>query len=140
MTDAEQDILTRWKKRSNTLQAGADESGDDSTRFSRCRPGYYRGDGLADRENGTRVAVRIAGVQAGLGGNRSCWQRERGRTREGLNPAIGAALSVALVGVGSLTPDPGQALAQCGPVPGVLLLDLVRQEPGRLPQIQWVDH
>ena len=93
--------------------------------------------GLGD---GAQAVIALAGVQAGLGGNRSCRQRERGRTREGLTPAIGAALSVALVGVGSLTPDPGQALAQGGPVPGVLLLDLVRQEPGRLPQIQWIDH
>ena len=140
MMDAEQDILIRWKKRSDTLQAGADESGDDSTRFSRRRAGYYRGDCLAGRGTVTRVAVEMTEIQAALRGNRSCWQRERGRTREGLTPAIGAALSVALVGVGSLTPDPGQALAQGGPVPGVLLLDLVRQEPGRLPQIQWVDH
>ena len=102
--------------------------------------GYYRGDCLAGRGTVMRVAVEMAEIQAALRGDRSCWQRERGRTREGLTPAIGAALSVALVRVGSLTPDPGQALAQGGPVPGVLLLDLVRQEPGRLPQIQWVDH
>ena len=102
--------------------------------------GYCRGDCLAGRGTVTRVAVEMTEIQAALRGNRSCWQRERGRTREGLNPAICAVLSVVLVGVGSLTPDPGQASAQGGPVPGVLLLDLVRQEPGRFPQIQWVDH
>jgi len=63
MTDAEQDILIRWKKRSDTLQAGADESGDDSTRFSRRRAGYYRGGGRAGRGTVRRRLSRWRGYR-----------------------------------------------------------------------------
>ena len=65
MTNEEQDILIRWKKRSDTYKLVRIEGGGNSVRYPRRWPGYCRGDGRAGRGDGTRVAVAVAADQAG---------------------------------------------------------------------------
>ena len=71
------------------LQAGENEGESDCVRCPRRWPGYYRGDGRASRGDGTRVAVGMAEIQAELRGNRSRWQRERGKAQEGAEGGAG---------------------------------------------------
>ena len=110
MTNEERDILIRWKKRSDTLQAGENEGGGDCVRRPRRRPGYCRGDGRAGRGDSARVAVAVAADQAELRGDRACRGRERGEAQEGAEGGAGGGFQQAALGVGSQ----GRALGRPG--------------------------
>ena len=98
MTNEERDILIRWKKRSDTLQAGENEGGGDCVRRPRRRPGYCRGDGRAGRGDSAQVAVAVAEEKAAVRGDRACRGRERGEAQAG---AEGGGFQQAALGVGS---------------------------------------